>query len=121
MRFAPLSKYLEDYSGAGTPYDGYAAVARLGTCTDDLVVRSATFGSDELTRPYDTGEIGEILARITLGCAPKAEPNRKYICSELVFECFKQGGYEFGYDPRGFISPENIWMDPNVALQARIL
>jgi hypothetical protein len=40
---------------------------------------------------------------------------------ELACACFKQGGYAFPYDPRGFISPKNIGVDPKVVPHARIL
>lgn len=60
------------------------------------------------------------MARVTLGIGKK-ERDREYICSELVYECFSNAGREFDYDERGFISPENIWLDEKVSLVGRIL
>ncbi|MCI0651743.1 MAG: hypothetical protein L0Z55_07655 [Planctomycetes bacterium] len=118
VRFAPLSKYLEDYEG-GRPYKGRIVVARFAGVDKDFVKSAARFGIDELTRPYDKDEIAKIVGRIALGIGRK-QKDREYICSELVFECFLRGGKEFAYDKRGFISPENIWIDPGTSLQWRL-
>jgi hypothetical protein len=119
VRFAPLSKYLKDYD-AGKPYKGRVVLARVSDVDTPTVESVAKFGIDELTRPYDKGEVGEILARVTLGLGKKKR-DREYICSELVYECFSKAGKEFAYDKRGFISPENIWLDSQVSLVGRIL
>jgi len=118
VRFAPLSKYLSDYSD-GKKYKGTLVVARHVRMAKESVEPIAKFGIDELTRPYDRDEIAKIVARIGLGIGRK-ERDREYICSELVFECFDKAGIEIPYDPKGFISPENVWVDPNVKLLARI-
>jgi len=33
----------------------------------------------------------------------------------------ERAGIEFGYDKRGFISPDNLWEDKRVELIARVL
>jgi Permuted papain-like amidase enzyme, YaeF/YiiX, C92 family len=119
VRFAPLSKYLLDYEN-GKPYKGRAVLARCSQVKSEVVAALSRFGIDELTQPYDKDEIAKILARITLGMGRK-ERDREYICSELVYECFSKAGREFHFDTRGFISPENIWCDPQVSLVGRIL
>lgn len=119
VRFAPLSRYLSDYEN-GKPYKGRVVLARCKDVNTEIVGGLAKFGIDELTRPYDKDEIAKIMARIALGIGKK-ERDREYICSELVYECFSNAGREFGYDARGFISPENIWVDKNVSLVCRIL
>jgi hypothetical protein len=119
VRFAPLSKYLSDYED-GKPYRGRLVLARCKGVNPEAVNRLAEFGIDELTQPYDTAEIAKILARIALGMGRKAR-DRQYICSELVYECFARAKIEFDYDHRGFVSPENIWLDPRITLVARIL
>jgi len=73
-----------------------------------------------LTRPYDKDEIAKILARITLGLGKK-ERDREYICSELVYECFAHAGKIFAYNPKGFVSPEDVWVDKKLSLVGRIL
>jgi len=112
VRLAPLSHYLKNYE-RGRPYRGVLAVARPRGLTEEEVVTLARFGADLLLRPYDKDEIGRIVARIALGRG-KRRRDKEYICSELVWECFHAAGWEFPYDRRGFISPENLWTDPRV-------
>ena len=119
VRFAPLSKYLSDYEN-GKPYKGRAVLARCKDVTASTIAGLSTFGIDTLTKPYDKDEIAKILARITLGVGKK-ERDSEYICSELVYECFSHAGKEFAYNPKGFISPQDIWVDEKLSLVGRIL
>lgn len=119
VRFAPLSKYLHDYED-GRPYKGRIVLGRCKDVSSKTVDGLAKFGIDELTRPYDKDEIAKILARITLGIGKK-ERDREYICSELVYECFSNAGKEFAYNPKGFISPEDVWVDEKLSLVGRVL
>lgn len=119
VRFAPLSKYLNDYEN-GKAYKGRVALARCNDVNSEMVEDLSAFGIDELTQPYDNDEIAKILARITLGIGKK-ERDREYICSELVQECFLHAGKEFANNSKGFISPEDIWMDADISLVGRIL
>lgn len=119
VRFAPLSKYLNDYEN-GKPYKGRVVLARYDNVTTDTVAHLSMFGIDELTQPYDKDEIAKIMARIALGLGKKSR-DREYICSELVYECFSRAGIEFEYNKKGFISPEDIWIDTQISLVGRIL
>ena len=119
VRFAPLSKYLNDYED-GKPYKGRAVLARCKDVTSETIVGLSTFGINELTQPYDKDEIAKIMARITLGIGKK-ERDREYICSELVYECFARAGKEFAFNPKGFISPEDVWVDEKLSLVGRVL
>lgn len=119
VRLAPLSKYLDDYEN-GKPYKGRIVIARCKDVDSDTVVGLSTFGIDELTQPYDKDEIAKILARVTLGLGKKKK-DREYICSELVHECFLHSGKEFEYNEKGFVSPEDVWLDKKLALIGRIL
>jgi hypothetical protein len=119
VRFAPLSKYLNDYE-SGKPYKGKAVLARCKDVTSKTIADLSTFGIDELTQPYDKDEIAKIMARITLGIGRK-ERDREYICSELVYECFAHAGKEFAYNTSGFISPEDVWLDEKLSLVGRVL
>lgn len=117
VRFAPLSKYLKDYEN-NKPYKGRVILARCKAKTS--IEPMVSFGIDELTKPYDKDEIAKILARVILGRGKKSR-DREYICSELVYECFTRAGKDFPFNPKGFISPEDIWLDPDVELVGRIL
>ena len=119
VRFAPLSKYLKDYEN-GRPYKGRAVLARCSDVSPAVIAGISTFGIDELTQPYDKDEIAKIMARIALGVGKK-ERDREYICSELVYECFANAGRNFDYNAKGFISPEDIWMDNKLSLVGRVL
>ncbi|MBP8541768.1 MULTISPECIES: YiiX/YebB-like N1pC/P60 family cysteine hydrolase [Citrobacter] len=120
VRLAPLSKYLSDYDDIGKPYKGRAVLARYDTLAKSAVEQIAAFGLNELTRPYDKEEIARILARIALGKG-KAKKDREYICSELVYACFNNAGVNIAYNPKGFISPEDVWQDSHISLINRIL
>ena len=119
VRFAPLSKYLDDYED-GKPYRGRVVLARCKDVNAQTVTGVSIFGIDELTQPYDKDEVARILARITLGLGKK-EKDREYICSELVYECFSHAGKEFAYNAKGFVSPEDVWLDETLSLVGRIL
>lgn len=119
VRLAPLSKYVSHYSG-NKPYDGAVVLARHTQFEDKKPHQLMQFGADELTKPYDKDEIGKIIARIALG-EGKKKRDKEYICSEIVYECFSRAGISFNYNKRGFISPADIWNDPNISVIARIL
>jgi hypothetical protein len=119
VRFAPLSKYLSNYEN-GKPYKGSVVLARCAGVDSSTVEKIAGFGINELTQPYDKDEVAKILARVTLGIRKK-QRDCEYICSELVFECFSSAGIRFAYNPKGFISPEDVWVDEKVSFVVRIL
>jgi hypothetical protein len=54
VRFAPLSKYINDYEG-GKPYKGRAVIARCKDVTPQTVASLSTFGIDELSQPLRQG------------------------------------------------------------------
>jgi hypothetical protein len=74
---------------------------------------------DELTKPYDNSEILRIMMRILFRVSRRTR-DRKYICSELVYECFRQAGVSFKLADR-FVSPDDIWRDAQVVPVQRIL
>uniref|UniRef100_B8DIP7 Permuted papain-like amidase enzyme, YaeF/YiiX, C92 family n=1 Tax=Nitratidesulfovibrio vulgaris (strain DSM 19637 / Miyazaki F) TaxID=883 RepID=B8DIP7_NITV9 len=119
VRFAPLSKYLSDYEGKA-PYKGMIVTATVAGVENAALANLAQMGVDQLTRPYDKAEIGRILARVILGKG-KLRRDKEYICSELVYECFINAGISLNTNPKGFVSPEDIWQDPRVTLAQRIL
>jgi hypothetical protein len=85
----------------------------------EKIRRAISFGMDELTKPYDNWEILRILVRTLLGKGRRTR-DRKYICSELVQECFRHAGIVFPYVRRS-ISPDDIWKDERVLSVCRIL
>lgn len=120
IRLIPLSKYIRDYQGKKRPYKGQMVVTNLhAEFTEEQKKKIISFGLDELTRPYDNWEILRIMIRILFSIG-KREKNRSYICSELVRDCFKKGGYVFKMRDT-YISPQEIWEDENVSLKYRVL
>jgi len=119
VRIAPLSKYLRDYHGRRKPYRGRMFVAKLEPeVSTEAMKKAVSFGMDQLTKPYDNWEILRIGIRILFGIGRKSR-DRKYICSELVYEAFHKAGIEFPYNNRS-ISPDDLWKDPKVKMRFRI-
>ncbi len=120
VRLVPLSKYLRDYHGRKKPYQGRIVVGRIAPAADGEKVKKAiSFGMDELTRPYDNWEILRIAMRILFRRGRK-DRDRKYICSELVYEAFRKADIAFRFN-RNSISPDDIWKDARVEMQFRIM
>lgn len=120
VRLVPMSKYLRDYHGRRRPYRGQIVTARIEPPVDEALLRRAiSHGMDELTRPYDNFEILRIAVRIALRISRRSR-DRKYICSELVEECYRRAGVRFNLQDN-FISPMDIWLDGNVVRGQRIL
>jgi cell wall-associated NlpC family hydrolase len=120
VRLVPISKYLRDYHGRRRPYRGQIVVARIDPEPGDERVRQAvSFGMDLLTKPYDNFEILRIAARIAFRIGRRTQ-DRKFICSELVDECYRAAGVRFARRDN-YISPQDIWRDPSVSMVARVL
>lgn len=120
VRLVPLSKYLRDYHGRKKPYQGRIVIGRIAPAADGEKVKKAiSFGMDELTRPYDNWEIMRIAMRILFRRGRK-DRDRKYICSELVYEAFRKADIAFKFN-RNSISPDDIWKDARVEMQFRIM
>ena len=120
VRLAPLSKYLRDYHGRRRPYRGQVVIGRLEPgLQPEQAQRAVSYGMDLLTRPYDNWEIIRIAMRILFRVGRRTR-DRKYICSELVDECFRAAGIRFTR-PDNYISPDDIWRNANVGVQGRVL
>ena len=85
----------------------------------DKLNHAISFGMDELTKPYDNVEIVRIGLRILFKVSRRTR-DRKYICSELVFDCFERIGLPFNLRDE-YVSPDDIWLDERVQPQYRIM
>lgn len=120
VRLAPLSKYLKDYHGRNRPYRGRMIVGRILPEPEPTALKSViSFGMDELTKPYDNWEILRIAMRILFKRGRKTR-DKKYICSELVYEAFHKVGITFRFKNRS-ISPDDIWKDSRVHAICRLM
>jgi len=120
VRLVPLSKYLRDYHGRRRPYRGQIVIGRLEPgMQPEQAQRALSYGMDLLTKPYDNWEIIRIAMRILFRVGRRTR-DRKFICSELVDECFRAAGVRFTR-PDNYISPDDIWRNTCVAVQGRVL
>lgn len=120
VRLVPVSKYLRDYHGRNRPYRGQIVVGRALPALDaDQVRRAVSHGMDLLTKPYDNNEILRIAMRILFRIGRRTR-DRKFICSELVDECFDAAGVKFKR-PDNYVSPDDIWRNDCVSLRWRVL
>jgi uncharacterized protein YycO len=120
VRLAPLSKYLSDYHGKNRPYKGNMVIAKVNPAVDgEKLNRAISYGMDELTKPYDNFEIVRIGIRILFNISRRTR-DRKYICSELVYDCFDHIGVPF-HLPNEYVGPDDIWLDDQVEPKFRIL
>jgi hypothetical protein len=120
VRLVPLSKYLRDYHGRNKPYRGQIVVGRAVPALDvDQVRNAVSYGMDLLTKPYDNSEILRIAMRILFRIGRRTR-DRKYICSELVDECYRAAGVRFTR-PDNYVSPDDIWRNDCVVMHQRVL
>ena len=115
VRLIPLSTYIKgviDESDEEKP-DARLLVARHKHLEDKKIDTLINFGLDQIGQPYDLDEVRRIMHRIRAG-EGKAIRDKAYMCSELVYECFKTVDIEIPYNTLGFISPQDIWIDNNV-------
>ncbi len=115
VRLIPLSKYIKNIEENEAEEEFYArlVVARHQTLQAAYIGDMINFGIDQITRPYDRQEIQRIMIRIAKG-EGKKERDKAYMCSELVYECFRKAHIELPYNHLGFISPEDIWTNSDV-------
>ena len=128
VRTVPLRKYLVDYDNEGKPYPGAVVIGRhkaVETASKNGLRRLGQFAADLFGYPYDKDEIAKIAARIAGSYVPFTQTERRalrrdreYICSEYVWECYRQLGIHIEYDPRGFIAPSDFASASEVELVA---
>ena len=129
VRTVPLRKYLVDYDSRGNPYPGGIAIARhrdfATMANENKLGQFGRFAVDLFGYPYDKDEIVKIAARIGASHLPftkkykkTLKPDREYICSEYVLECYQQLGICIPHDPSGFIAPADFAKAEEVKLIA---
>ena len=129
VRTVPLHQYLENYDQMGNPYPGEMAILRHRDFADkvqpEAFERLGRFAVDHFGYPYDSQQIAEIAARITLNRMapemldsfphpPKSSNAQAYICSEYVAACYAQVGIEIHPSTFGFTTPADFVDDPKL-------
>lgn len=102
-----LSKVVRDY-------DGEIVLARVDGMTPAAAKIIHTEAVDRVGIKYNWLRCLQVWWRIRVRGGPPVD-GRDLICSELVERVYREAGYRFAYDPRGFCSPENVWTDPAVS------
>ena len=129
VRTVPLSKYLNDYDNEGNAYRGGVAVARhshfAAKATAATLRQFGQFAVKLFGYPYDRHEVAKIAARIAASRLPFSRTeksglrrDREFICSEYVWECYRDVGIRIAYDRRGFIAPADFARADEVQLLA---
>jgi len=124
VRTVALSEYVSNFEGTGAGYNGRLAIARHGDfsarATPENLRSMSQFAVDRFAHPYDEEEIARITARIVgsfLGFEKgEIERDQEYICSEYVYECYRNIGIDIPYDRRGFVAPADFARADKVSL-----
>lgn len=121
VRTVPLSKYLKNYDNKGNPYPGGLVIARHADFTKlSIQAKLKQFSQlavDLFGYPYDRDELVKIAWRIMVK-KEHLQMDREYICSEYVWECYKNLGIKIQPDGRGFIAPADFARAKEVTLRA---
>lgn len=128
VRTVPLSHYVSNYKGEGEGYPGRLLLARHANfpAAEPGRLREITqFAVDLFGHSYDKEEIVRILSLIGrdwLGLSDVAgmERDRKYICSEYVWECYNNLGISIARGNRGYVAPRDFAADSRVRAVAEI-
>ena len=123
-----MRKYIEDYDNKRNPYPGGLVIARhadFASVAPAKLKRFGQFAVDLFGYPYDKDEIAKIATRIAASKLSfsrqdrkSLQPDREYICSEYVWECYRKMGIKIQHDKRGFIAPADFARAKKVTLQA---
>ena len=119
-RFIPFSEYVNNYHGEVVVANfDYKKLGWFAHGHDEYnIVPILAKGIDRILKKYDKPEFVRIIKRIIDGKG-KVHENDLDICSEYVYRCYKQI-YEFKYDNKGYITPENIFNDELVDILWRV-
>lgn len=121
VRTVTLSSYVQNYNGTEKRYPGKIVIARHDHFRPENISSLSKTAIDRLGYPYNTEEIIQIAAKITLKNigltppAPNTPPTKAYICSEYASECYRSVGITIPNSPdNGFISPADFARTPDI-------
>ena len=115
VRLSPASKYVAAVDGK--LYDGPVIFARCQGISPDKARAMLAFGCQQLTDPYSTIEDVRIEERIALGIG-RNKPSDGWICSELAAACLGAAGHRVP-TRHGYVTPADLWADPEITLLGR--
>jgi hypothetical protein len=121
VRLVPLSVYTGPEPVDSFPYDAKCAVARIRGLSEEQALGAAERGMSLIGKSYDINGVVQLFLDLFLKI-PQDLRDEEYLCSELVWECFRYVGLQLGNDPEGkSVMPNDLWLDPRVELVARML
>lgn len=117
VRVCEMEKYTTLTNG-GT-YDGPTVVVRrtnqISDVGTEIIIEAAL---NKLTDPYSLLDLASLAGRLTFGL--KRRPTaHSWICSEFVSACLNAGGHRV-HCRGNFVTPAELWADPNIELVGRI-
>jgi hypothetical protein len=117
----PLDFYSKNYGFSGSPYPGKIVVARIAGVTPDQAAIARNYGLSQRGAGYDTEEIVSIAAHI-LARLPTITPTvGRWICSGLAWAQWHEAGIDLPVDPRGYVGPSDLPLDPRVSYVGRLI
>lgn len=95
-------------------YEGEIVIARVDALTPAQTRGIVAEAIDRVGIKYNWLRCLQIWWRIRVQGGPPAD-GRDLICSEFVERCYREAGYSFPYNKRGFVAPEDVWRAPAVS------
>jgi hypothetical protein len=114
VRTVALSSYVNMYNGTRQGYPGRLLIARHRAFDSTRIADLSQHAIDLFGYPYNKQEILRIAARIGMhafGFTPNSheiKPQREFICSEYVQECYRSIGLTVETNREGFIAPADF-------------
>ncbi len=116
VRIIPFSAVFKDYEGNQKGYDGRVILAANSFLTDEKRVILKEKSLDFLTRQYDKKEYVRVFWRMIVG-KMRIYPDRKFTCSELIYESYKAAGIKLDYEYGDSISPGVLYRNESVVFK----
>jgi len=121
VRAVTLSSYINNYNATGKSYPGKLLIARHQEFRPDNIMNLSHTAVDLLGYPYNSIEIAEIAARITLKSIgidlSNSIPDKlhAFICSEYAYFCYKSVGINIPYNCNEcYLSPADFAKTPEI-------
>ncbi len=127
VRTLPLSRYLLDYDQEGNPYPGGLAVVRhrrfAQQCGATHIQAMLQFAVDQFGSAYDRKDLVRIAARVLSAhlkpsalLAKDSPPQRAFICSEYVAQCYARAGVVLEPQAHHYVTPADFAHPSDVEL-----
>jgi hypothetical protein len=121
VRAVTLSSYVNNYNATDKGYPGKLLIARHEEFKPENIINLSRTAVDLLGYPYNSAEVAEMAARITLNKMginvnePIPLHPRAFICSEYAYHCYKSVGITIPtYANEEFISPADFARTPEI-------